>query len=119
MFSGTIAHIIAKIIFVVVAYAIHMYLGKSLTPATYGQIGVAITLINTNYNFLTNGARQASSKALASGLYNEKDIVKKAFITQAIVAGLLVVINYFGAEKIAEILQAPNMVLHIREITIL
>lgn len=119
MFSGTIAHIIAKIIFVVVAYAIHMYLGKSLKPADYGQIGVVITLINTNYNFLTNGARQASSKALASGLYNEKDIVKKAFLTQAIVAGLLVMINYFGADKIAEILKAPNMVSHIREITLL
>lgn len=114
MFSGFALHVIAKIVFVLVSYIMHMYLGKTLTPADYGLVGVIITVITFNYNFLTNGARQAASKTLAIQRYNEKDIVKKSIIVQSTIALFLTLINYFGADFIASALLAPELAPYIR-----
>jgi O-antigen/teichoic acid export membrane protein len=114
MFSGFALHVVAKIVFVLVSYLMHMYLGKTLTPAEYGLVGVIITVITFNYNFLTNGARQAASKTLAIQKYNEKDIVKKSVIVQFTIALVLTLINYFGADLISAFLQAPELAPYIR-----
>lgn len=111
---GLIMHIIAKVIFVLVGYGIHMYLGKSLTPAIYGSIGVIMSIININYNFLSNGARQAASHLIASNCYNNHDLIKKSYFYQMIIACTLAFINFCFANLSAEILNHPELANYIR-----
>lgn len=109
MLKGLFSHIFAKAVFVACTYLIHLYLGKTLTAAAYGTIGVVISIITINYNFLSNGVRQAASKLLASQKYDEKDLIKKSVIIQMVVAAILTSLNYFGANYLAEFLNAPQM----------
>ena len=114
MFKGLFMHSIAKIVFVICSYAIHLYLGKTLSAAEYGIVGVVITVITFSYNFLSNGARQAASRLLATKQYNEVDIVKKSMLLQFGVATVLTILNYGFAEQIANVLNAPNLEPYIR-----
>ena len=75
MLKGLFFHLIAKVVFVLSTYGVHLYLGKHLTPEEYGMIGVVISIITVNYNFLSNGTRQAISKLLATNMYNEKNLI--------------------------------------------
>lgn len=111
---GMVMHIIAKIVFVAVGYGIHMYLGKNLSPAEYGIIGVIMSIININYNFLSNGARQAASHLISSGQYNDKYLIKKSYEYQMIIAGVLSLINFLGADIFANILNTPEISSYIR-----
>lgn len=111
---GLLMHIIAKIVFVLVGYGIHIYLGKSLAPYIYGSIGVVMSIININYNFLSNGARQAASHLIASNKYDNRDLIKKSYIYQLIIALVLSVINYCGAGIFADILNQPELANYIR-----
>lgn len=114
MLKGLFFHLIAKVVFVLSTYGVHLYLGKQLTPEEYGMIGVVISIITVNYNFLSNGTRQAVSKLLATNMYNEKHLVKKSLAFQMIVALVLTAINFFGADLFAQILKAPSMANYIR-----
>ena len=107
-------HVFAKIIFVAVGYSIHMYLGKTLAPIVYGQIGVIMSIININYNFLSNGARQAASHLIAIHKFNEKDLIIKSYKYQILIAFGLSTINYSGAGLISQILNHPELKLHIQ-----
>lgn len=111
---GFIMHIIAKIAFVLVGYGIHMFLGKTLTPVEYGSIGVIMSIININYNFLSNGARQATSHLIACEKYNHKIIVKKGYKYQFMIAIILTFINLAGADLFATILNQPELAGYIR-----
>ena len=114
MLKGLFFHLIAKVVFVLSTYGVHLYLGKHLTPEEYGMIGVVISIITVNYNFLSNGTRQAISKLLATNMYNEKNLIKKSFSFQVAVAVILTAINFFGAELFARVLKAPEMSNYIR-----
>ena len=111
---GLIMHIVAKMAFVLVGYSIHMYLGKSLDAAIYGSIGVIMSIININYNFLSNGARQAASHLIAAGKFNEKDLIRKSYFYQMLIAVVLAIINFVGADFIANVLQQPDLDTYIR-----
>lgn len=107
-------HIIAKVVFVLVGYGIHMYLGKRLTPSVYGSIGVIMSIININYNFLSNGARQAASHLIASNNYDNRDLIKKSYGYQLLIAGILSLLNYSGADMISAVLNHPELAAYIR-----
>lgn len=114
MLKGLFMHVLAKVVFVLCTYIIHLYLGKNLSAAEYGTIGVVITIITVNYNFLSNGARQSVSKLLASESYDEKSIIKRGSTVQFIVAVILTLINFFGAPFLAKLLNANNMETYIK-----
>lgn len=114
MLKGLFSHIFAKVIFVLCTYVIHLYLGKKLSAAEYGTIGVVISIITVNYNFLSNGVRQAVSKLLASKKYHERNLVARSFVTQMVVAFSLTFINFFCADLFASVLNAPEMAKYIR-----
>lgn len=111
---GLIMHIVAKIVFVLVGYGIHMYLGKALSPTVYGSIGVVLSIININYNFLSNGARQAASHLIATNKYDNKDILKKSYLYQLLIAFGLSIINFFGADFFAKILNGAELANYIK-----
>lgn len=114
MLKGLFLHVFAKIVFVLCTYSIHLYLGKTLSSSEYGTIGVVISIITVNYNFLSNGARQAASKLLATNKYDEKDVIKKSIYVQASIAFILTAINWFGANLFAYCLNAPEMSTYIK-----
>ena len=114
MLKGLILHIIAKIAFVLCTYGIHLFLGKNLSAVEYGQVGVVISIITVNYNFLSNGIRQAEAKLLALSKYDEVNLVKKGLLGQGSVALVLTTINFFLAEEISSLLNAPDMTLYIK-----
>ncbi len=114
MLKGLFLHIFAKVIFVVCTYLVHLYLGKTLSPSEYGTIGVVISVITVNYNFLSNGVRQAVSKLLASQKYDERNLIKRSVITQLLIAIILTFINWMGADLFANILNADKMSLYIK-----
>ena len=114
MLKGLFSHMFAKIVFVLCTYAIHLYLGKKLSAEEYGAIGVIISIITVNYNFLSNGTRQAISKLIAIKKYDERDLIKKGVIVQAAVAMVLTAVNYFAADSFAKILNTSHIVPYIK-----
>jgi Membrane protein involved in the export of O-antigen and teichoic acid len=109
MLKGLFLHVFAKVVFVLSTYIIHMYLGKTLLPEEYGIIGVVISIISVNYNFLSNGTRQAMSRLLASKQFDEQNLIRRGILCQAAVAFALTLLNYLGANYISEALNAPEM----------
>lgn len=114
MLKGLFLHSAAKVIFVLCTYIIHLYLGKTLSSSEYGVIGVILSVITLNYNFLSNGARQSVSKNLALKVYNERDLVKKSIITQGIISIILMLLNWALAGTMALYLNASNMAYYIK-----
>lgn len=114
MLSGLFRHMVAKIVFVLCTYGMHLYLGKNLTATEYGVVGVVISVITINYNFLSNGIRQTASKLLASEKYDEKKIVKTSILWQVLLCIALFLINFCGSELIARFMKASEMAPYIR-----
>lgn len=114
MLKGLFLHVFAKVVFVLCTYGIHFFLGKNLSAVEYGVIGVVISIITVNYNFLSNGARQAVSKLLATNEYDEKNVISLGFSYQIMISMILAIVNYCGASFFAEILNAPEMKDYIR-----
>lgn len=114
MGEGLVLHVISKIIFVLTGYAMNMYLGKVLTPAEYGVIGVILSIMNIDYNFLSNGIRQAASSQIAAGRYERRDLIRKSVIYQFLVAVALSLVSIVGADAIASVLNVPDLANDIR-----
>ncbi len=114
MYKGLTLHLAGKINLAIIGYLIHFFLGRYLSPAMYGIVGVILTIINLNYVFLNNGVRQAVSNMIAQGKYNTKDLVKKGFLYEFVIILVLFSINFFGAPLIAQILNDPGLTDYIR-----
>ena len=114
MLKGLLLHTAAKVVFVVSTYIIHLYLGKTLSPAEYGVIGVVLNIITLNYNFLSNGARQAISKNLAMDKYDEVDLIKKGVCVQIVISIALMLLNWLFSKTMASSLHASNMTYYIK-----
>ena len=116
MLKGTFFHILAKIAFVFSGYLIHFTLGNYLSPASYGVVGVILSILNFDYMFFNDGVKQAVSKTLSEGKYSERDVIQKASLFQMTIVGLLFCCNYFGAQQIATILKDPMLIPYIKEL---
>lgn len=114
MLKGLFLHSAAKVIFVLCTYIIHLYLGKTLSSSEYGVIGVVLSVITLNYNFLSNGARQSVAKNLALKVYDERDLVNKSIITQGIISIILMLLNWALAGTMAQYLNASSMAYYIK-----
>lgn len=115
MYNGMLWHIIAKIVFVISSYLLHYFLGQQLSPAEYGIVGTLITIINFNYLFFSNGARQTVSKTIAQNKYDILDLIKKGSIFQTLVVFVIFIANFCGASLIAEMLGDSGLSKFIRQ----
>lgn len=109
MYSGILFNIINNILFVTISYFIHYFLGSVSTPAEYGVIGTIITILDFEYLFLNNGARQSISNELSKQRYQVKDLLFKAFLFQILIIIIMFSINYFGANFFAQILSDKSL----------
>ncbi len=102
MFKGLGYHSIAKIATVLAAYVLHFLLGKMLSLSEYGVVGTIISYCNFYYMFLTNGAKQAISKAISSEQYNAGDVLKKGIVFEMVFGIALSLLNFALAPFFAE-----------------
>lgn len=109
MYKGLFLHTTAKIVFILVSYLMHFFLGRYMSPSMYGIVGIIITIINFDYLFLNNGVRQAVSKTIAQNTYNPRDIIKKGALYQFAIIITIFCVNYFGANIIAALLGEPGI----------
>lgn len=119
MYSGVLFHLISKIIFVASSYGIHFFLGRYLSEASYGVVGTIITIMNFEYIFFTDGVRQGMAKAIATGKYNEKQVIKSGLIFQMSLVFLFFVVTFCGAGIISSFLGDESLTPYIRRIAYL
>jgi O-antigen/teichoic acid export membrane protein len=94
--KGTIYNIIARLVFLISGFAIHITMAYYLTdPRDYGTLGVILSMITIAYMFLSAGLPQATSKFIAQEEKHADAILKKALIIQCVFSAIVTAI-YIG-----------------------
>ena len=89
MSRGILYNLISKSLFILSAYIIHVYLGRTLGPEVYGLFGVIMSIFTLAFIILDNGVKQAVSKNVAIFPDSAKYIFYKGVYIQAILALIL------------------------------
>ncbi|WP_165775908.1 MATE family efflux transporter [Bifidobacterium scaligerum] len=97
MRKGLVLNLISNLMFFISGYLIHYYLGGHTSAAAYGVVGTIITVLDFEYMFTSNGARQSLARNISSGKFNVVDVIVKTFAFQAIIVAVFFAINFFGA----------------------
>jgi stage V sporulation protein B len=94
---GFLYQLAAKGSFVAAGYAVHVGLGRLLGPATYGIIGIILSVTGVLRILVMNGVRQAVSRLTATNsVAAAGDIRRKALQAQAVFV-ILVTLAYLGS----------------------
>ncbi|MBT1170584.1 oligosaccharide flippase family protein [Bifidobacterium sp. SO4] len=109
MKRGLLLNIISNIVFFVSGYVMHYFLGNTMPPASYGVVGTIITVLDFEYMFVNNGARQSVAKEISQKNYDFWDIVYKTSIFQLGVIVLFFCVNYFGSSLFGIIFNDDSM----------
>lgn len=109
MYKGLIYNLTSNIVFFLGGYVLHFFLGNTLSPINYGIIGTITTVLDFEYMFLSNGARQSLSKELSRKYYQPKDLIKKSIVFQLILVTAFFSINYYGAGFFASVLKDSSL----------
>ena len=116
MYNGMFWHVVAKVVFVVSSYLLHYFLGQWVEPAEYGIIGTLLTIINFDYLFFSNGARQTVSKTIAQNKYDVTNLIKMGILFQSAIVLVVFIVNFFGADLIANGLGDNSLSGYIRQV---
>lgn len=114
MRRGLVLNILSNLVFFLSGYAMHFYLGNSLSAASYGVVGTIITVLDFEYMFLSNGARQSLSREISSGKYDTWDIIRKTSGFQLLIIAAFFSINFFGAPLFAKVLNDYTLTFYFR-----
>ena len=96
MIKGTIYNIIARFVFLISGFAIHITMAYYLAdPRDYGTLGVILSIITIAYMFLSAGLPQAASRFIAQDEKHADAILKKALMIQCVFSAIVTVI-YIG-----------------------
>ena len=97
MRRGLMLNLISNVMFFISGYVLHYFLGNSMLPTAYGVVGTILTVLDFEYMFVSNGARQSLAGMISCNQYDIKDIVAKTLGFQSLVIIFFVCLNYFGA----------------------
>ncbi|MCH9275228.1 hypothetical protein JS533_002910 [Bifidobacterium amazonense] len=114
MNRGLILNLVSNLAFFVSGYAIHFFLGGFATPAGYGVVGTVITVLDIEYLFVSNGARQSLSRTLSSGRYDPRDVVVKTLAVQTGIVAVFVAVDVLGAPVFGRVLGDRSLDLYMR-----
>ena len=109
MRSGLVLNLVSNIVFFIAGYAIHYFLGNTMSAVSYGIVGTIITVLDFEYMFLSNGARQSLSKEISMRRYDVGDVICKSGLFQALLVVVFFAINYFGAPLFGIILNDSSL----------
>lgn len=97
MNRGLVFNLISNVAFFVAGYAIHYFLGGFASPADYGVVGTIITVLDFEYLFVSNGARQSLARSIASRHYDGRQVIVRTLVIQFAVVALFFLIDFAGA----------------------
>lgn len=111
MGRGVLYGLIARGLFILGAYVVHVYAGRVLQPERYGTLGVILAILTLCAIFYSNGVREAVARHIATAPQSGAVILAKGLQVQLGIglplAGLLVLL----AQDIAMLFQDPGLVL--------
>jgi len=110
MSKGIIYNLFSRIIFILGAYIIHIYIARLLGPDLYGVFGVCIAIITICYVFLNNGVRQIVSKSSAKFPEGAQYFLKKGLTVQLAMAVILGFTIIVFAQNIASLFNDSDLV---------
>ncbi|KFI50337.1 MATE family efflux transporter [Bifidobacterium callitrichos] len=114
MNRGLILNLISNLAFFISGYAIHFFLGGFASPAAYGVVGTVITVLDIEYLFVSNGARQSLSRTLSAGRYDPRDLIVKTLTVQMGIVAVFVLIDVAGAPVFGRVLGDRSLDLYMR-----
>lgn len=95
MSQGIFYNLIARSLFILGAYIIHVSVGRRFGLDLYGTFGVSLAILTISYIFLDNGVRQAISRLIALHPESAKGIFRKGFWVQLVIS-LPIAMAVFG-----------------------
>ncbi|WP_163196262.1 lipopolysaccharide biosynthesis protein [Bifidobacterium platyrrhinorum] len=97
MSRGLALNLIGNVAFFVAGYAIHWFLGGFASPADYGVVGTIITVLDFEYLFVSNGARQSLARNIASRRHDGRAVIARVCTVQAAVVAVFFLVDFAGA----------------------
>ena len=114
MRKGLVLNLVSNILFFACGYVIHFFLGNTLPAAEYGIIGTITTVLDFEYMFLSNGARQSLAKEISLHRFETRGVVLKALGFQFLVIAFFFVLNFFGAPLFGTVFKDQSIVFYFR-----
>ena len=109
MSRGVVYSLIARIVFILSAYAIHIYLARLLGPEKYGVFGVCLAVITVGRVFLDSGVRQVVSNSVANYPEGAKYLLRKGILIQFAISLILGFIIIALSKNIAQFLSDKTL----------
>jgi O-antigen/teichoic acid export membrane protein len=101
-------------IFVLSGYAVHMILGRWLTPALFGVFGVTMTVLTWVEIAVNNGVPVALQKFLPDGTLSQAEVLRAAARCQAIISTGAFAAMFLAAPWLAALLRDPALTGYLR-----
>lgn len=114
MRRGLIFSLSSNVVFFLSGYVLHFFLGHAMPAASYGIVGTIITVLDFEYMFLSNGARQSLAKEISMSRYEIRDVIVKTIVFQCVVIAFFFVVNFFGAPVFGHILNDSSLAEYFR-----
>ncbi|KAB7790336.1 oligosaccharide flippase family protein [Bifidobacterium leontopitheci] len=109
MRRGLIYSLSSNVIFFISGYVLHFFLGNTMPAASYGVVGTIITVLDFEYMFLSNGARQSLAKEISMKRFSALSVIGKTIAFQLIVIAFFFCVNFFGAPAFGYVLNDASL----------
>lgn len=119
MRRGLIFNLASNVVFFFSGYVLHFFLGNTMPPASYGIVGTIITVLDFEYMFLSNGARQSLAKEISLKQHDIVDIIAKTITFQLIIIAFFFMVNFAGAPLFGIVLNDSSLELYFRVLAFL
>ena len=96
MRRGLVFNLVSNVTFLLSAYVIHYFLGHIMSPAEYGIVGTIMTVLDIEYLFLSNGARQSLAKEMSLDRFAIPDVIVKTALFQFILITVFFLLTSSG-----------------------
>ncbi|MCI2177222.1 MAG: oligosaccharide flippase family protein [Bifidobacterium psychraerophilum] len=106
---GLVLNLISNVLFFLCGYVVHFFLGNTLPAAEYGVVGTIMTVLDFEYMFLSNGARQSIAKEISLQRFDIRDIIMKSLGFQMMVIAVFFIINFAGAPVFGHVLNDSSL----------
>lgn len=106
---GTILGIGGQIWHMATAFLLYAFLARRLGPEGFGEWKLALSLLNWFELFVNAGLVKVATKAIAERPADRPQVVRGAYLGQAVLAAALLVVALVAAGPIASSLRDPNV----------
>lgn len=104
MKKGLALNLVSNILFFVTGFVIHYFMGNTLPAAEYGIVGTIMTVLDLEYLFLSNGARQALSKEISLHRHNTLSVIGMTTLFQLVIIAVFFCLDFFGSPWLSSVL---------------